>query len=311
LTPAVVLIVLGLFLLFPSVGLFGEISVIYLFSIFAILIRVLSFLGLVVSSGGKILIDIRGALDLNGVIHNQGGVIRKREDTRQKILTIQSIQICNLSFEYDAFKPIFFEINGKFISGNVYALVGQSGAGKSTLADMLLGLMAPTSGHILIEDLAYEDIDIGSIRQKVVLVEQQTRIFSASIRENITFGLSATDKEIEIAVESSGLRDYVNSLSIGLDTLLDYQGSNLSGGQRQRIGLARALIRNPDVLILDEATSALDMKTRNIVLENLIKLFNKKILIFITHDKFIADMVNEVWQVENGNLDIKRNQRDD
>jgi ABC-type bacteriocin/lantibiotic exporter with double-glycine peptidase domain len=311
LIPGLVLVILGLILLFPSVSLFGEISVLYLFSIFAILIRVLSFLGTAVSSGGKMLIDIRGALDLKDVIHNQGSASRNQEQARHRISCIQSIEICNLSYEYESYKPILIGINGKFNRGNVYALIGQSGTGKSTLADMLLGLMEPISGHIQIGSLAYKDINLESIRQKVVLVEQQTRIFSASIKENIAFGLSPTEKELDLAIESSGLGGYVNSSSSGLDSWLDYQGSNLSGGQRQRIGIARALIRNPDVLILDEATSALDLQTRNIVLENLIKSFRNRILIFITHDKYIADMADEVWHIENGKLKINRNHRYD
>jgi ATP-binding cassette subfamily B protein len=306
LIPGLILIVLSLIFLFPSNDLIGKISVVSLFSIFAILTRILSSLSVVVSSGGKMLIDIHSAIDLNDVIRNQGVRNRSEELFRERISQIKTIELCNLSCGYETNSPILLEISGKLISGRSYALVGESGAGKSTLSDILLGLLAPISGCINIGSLSYEKIDIRSIRRKVILVEQQTRIFSASIRDNIKFGLSCTEDEINFAVDASGLRVYVDSLSYGLDTLLDYQGSNLSGGQRQRIGLARALVRNPDVLILDEATSALDVQTRDLVLSNLFELFKDKIILFITHDKAITEMLDEVWNISNRKIEIKR-----
>lgn len=304
--PGLILILLSLIFLFPSNDLIEKFSVVSLFSIFAILTRILSSLGIVVSSGGKMLIDIHSAIDINDVIQNQGVRNGNQKFFRERISQIKTIELCNLSCGYESNSPILLDISGKLISGNSYALVGESGAGKSTLSDILLGLLAPIAGCINIDSLSYEKIDIRSIRRKVILVEQQTRIFSASIRDNIKFGLSCTEDEINFAVDASGLRIYVDSLSHGLDTLLDYQGSNLSGGQRQRIGLARALVRNPDVLILDEATSALDVQTRDLVLSNLLELFKDKIILFITHDKTITEMLDEVWIISNRKIEIKR-----
>ena len=302
--PGLVLIVLSLIFLFPSNDLIEKISVVSLFSIFAVLTRILSSLSVVVSSGGKMLIDIHSAMDLNDVIRNQGVRNENQELSREVNSQIKTIELCNLSYGYESNNPILLEVSGKLISGNSYALVGESGVGKSTLSDILLGLLVPTSGCINIDGLSYDKIDIRSIRRKVILVEQQTRIFSASIRDNIKFGISCTEDELNYAVDASELRAYVNSLSYGLDTLLDYQGSNLSGGQRQRIGLARALVRNPEVLILDEATNALDVQTRDLVLSNLLELFRDKIILFITHDKTITIMLDEVWNISNRKIEI-------
>jgi ATP-binding cassette subfamily B protein len=141
----------------------------------------------------------------------------------------------------------------------------------------------------------------------VVLVEQQTRIFSGSVRENIAFGLTPSDAELRVAIETSCLGEFIDSLPQGLDTLLDYQGANFSGGQRQRIGLARAIVRQPDMLILDEATSALDGLTRDIVLKHLKNMYRNKILLFITHDNNVIKTVDEVWSIKKGGLIIERN----
>jgi ATP-binding cassette subfamily B protein len=306
LVPGLILIVLSLVLLFPPSELMGEVSVVSLFAIFAILTRVLTSLGIVLSSGGKMLIDIHSAIDLNDVIRAHEGGAGKNEIAHEKVSEIKSIELSNLSYRYQSNSPILIDISGELTSGNTYALVGKSGAGKSTLSDILLGLLTPISGRAMIGGLSYEKIDVKSIRRRMILVEQQTRIFSSSIKENVKFGLPCTDDEINFAVDASGLRPYVNSLSDGLDTLLDYQGANLSGGQRQRIGLARAIVRNPDVLILDEATSALDSQTRDVVLKNLKELYKNKILLFITHDNNIIQAVSEVWHIENGSLMIEK-----
>lgn len=306
LIPGLILIVLSLIFLFPQSELIEKISIVNLFAILAILTRVLSSLGVVLSSGGKMLIDIHSAIDLNDVIGVREGGTDNNQTAHMRISEIKSIELCNLSYGYKSNSPVLVDINAKLTSGNTYALVGKSGAGKSTLSDILLGLLAPISGWAMIGVLPYEKIEGKSIRRKMILVEQQTRIFSASIKENIKFGLSCTEDEINFAVDTSGLRSFVNSLSHGIDTLLDYQGANLSGGQRQRIGLARAIVRNPDVLILDEATSALDGQTRDVVLKNLKELYKDKILLFITHDSNVIQTVNEIWHINNGNLVIEK-----
>lgn len=303
--PGLILIVIGLVVLFPSTNLFQDFSAIYFFTATTMLIRVLSFLGAAVSSGGRVAIDIRAAFDLEDIIGQTPASSHPPLD-REKISYVGKISMSNLSCGYSLRHSVLTGISAQMEAGRCYALVGKSGSGKSTLSDVLLGLLPPLSGNLLIGNLHYGQIDLSSLRQKVVLVEQQTRIFSGSVRENIAFGFAPTDEEIKVAVEVAALNEFISSLPNGLETRLDYQGANLSGGQRQRIGLARALVRNPDVLILDEATSALDGQTRDMIVQHLRELFHDKILLFITHDSHIIESVDEIWHIKKGKLDIER-----
>ena len=303
--PGLILIVMGLILLYPTAGNFQEFSTIYFFTATTMLIRVLGFLGVVVSSGGRIAIDIRAAFDLDDLT-NVGPKKNSDQKLGQQVSSVKHISMSNLSCGYGPTDIVLSSVNAELLSGRRYALVGLSGSGKSTLSDVLLGLLSPISGDLRIENCLYDKLNLASMRRKVILVEQQTRIFSGSLAENISFGLQLSVAEIQEAVEAAGLSEFVTSLQKGLNTILDYQGANLSGGQRQRIGLARALVRMPDVLILDEATSALDGHTRDIVVKNLSTLFADKILLFITHDSHIIQSVDEVWHLKKGTLVVER-----
>ncbi|WP_353427861.1 ATP-binding cassette domain-containing protein [Polynucleobacter sp. MWH-UH19D] len=304
--PGLVLLVGGLVLIFPGSGLIENVSIVYFFVVTTMLVRVLSFLGVAVYSGGKLAADIRAVLDLKQIII-ESEKYKGIETKNSPIETVNKIVLSDLSCGYIAGQPILSGITAQMKPGTVYALIGKSGSGKSTLSDILLGLLQPMAGGLEISGIPFERLDINSIRRRIILVEQQTRIFSASIRENITFGFPSTDSGIRAAVDASGLTEFIDSLPFGIDTELDYQGGNLSGGQRQRIGLARALIRNPDMLILDEATSALDPQTRDAVLKNLMMLYKEKILLFITHDKYLIELVDEIWRIHNGRLEIRSN----
>jgi ABC-type bacteriocin/lantibiotic exporter with double-glycine peptidase domain len=130
-------------------------------------------------------------------------------------------------------------------------------------------------------------------RKRVVLVEQQSRIFNDTVRNNIVFGLEAPASRLREALELSGFDQVLSQMPDGLETMLDYQGTNLSGGQRQRLGIARALLRNPDVLVLDESTSALDGATRDVILSNILRHFRNGIVIVVTHDPFVMAKMDQ------------------
>ena len=302
--PGLILIALGLIVLFPSGGFLQDFSAIYFLTVTTMLIRVLSFLGTAVSSGGRVAIDIRAAFDLGDIIGDTSAN-EMSAPPKKEISSVGKIGMSNLSCGYAAGHPVLTGITAHLESGRSYAIVGRSGSGKSTLSDILLGLLAPMSGNLEIGGIPYTEVDLASLRRKVVLVEQQTRIFSGSVRENVAFGLSPSEDEVQFAVEAAGLSDFVSSLPKGLESRLDYQGANLSGGQRQRIGLARAIVRQPDVLILDEASSALDGQTRDIVLQHLHELFKTKVLVFITHDSHIMQSVDEIWHINKGKLVVE------
>jgi ABC-type bacteriocin/lantibiotic exporter with double-glycine peptidase domain len=139
----------------------------------------------------------------------------------------------------------------------------------------------------------------------VVLVEQQPRIFSVSIRENLLLGLHADDDALWAVLDIVDMNSVVRAMPRQLDSVLEYQGANLSGGQRQRLAIARSLLRNPNVLILDEATSALDSVTRDLVVNRIKHKLTHGILIFITHDRHLADLVDAVLEIEPLILDLK------
>jgi ABC-type bacteriocin/lantibiotic exporter with double-glycine peptidase domain len=301
--PGLILIAVGLVALFPSGGFFHALSVVYFFTVTTMLMRVLASLGTAVASGGRAAIDIRAAFDLDDILGHPTRPTARTGGTM--VSSVRSITFNNLSCGYVSGQPVLTDFSGALHATRCYAFVGRSGSGKSTLSDVLLGHLAPLSGRLRIDGVPYEQIDMESLRRRVVLVEQQTRIFSGTVRENIAFGSSPSDAEIQLAIRVAALKEFIASLPAGLETQLDYQGANLSGGQRQRIGLARAIVRRPDVLILDEATSALDPQTRDSVVKDLRELFKGGILVFITHDNSVIKAVDEVWHIKKGSLMIE------
>jgi ATP-binding cassette subfamily B protein len=166
----------------------------------------------------------------------------------------------NVYFQYrDTDKHVLRKFDLQVSPGECIAFVGESGAGKSTVLNMLIGFYRPTQGRILIDDIPMDDLDIQKFRQKLAVVPQNTILFSGSIRENITYGLSdVPDELVQRVIQMANLQDVILDLPDGIDTKIGEHGGNLSGGQRQRIAIARALIRDPQIIILDEATSALD-----------------------------------------------------
>jgi ATP-binding cassette subfamily B protein len=179
-------------------------------------------------------------------------------------------------FHYkDSDNEILNELNLSVKAGETIAFVGKSGAGKSTILNLIIGFIHPTEGTVLLDGKDLNKIDLKSYRTNLAVVPQNSILFSGTIRENITYGLpSVTEKQLEKAVEDANLVELIDSLPEGLDTKISEHGSNLSGGQRQRISIARALIRNPKIIILDEATSALDSISEQkiqIAINNLVK----------------------------------------
>jgi ABC-type bacteriocin/lantibiotic exporter with double-glycine peptidase domain len=208
---------------------------------------------------------------------------------------IRSVEFRGVLFRYGDEAPhILKNFNVTFSAGRSYALAGASGAGKSTIIDLLLKFYRPQAGSIRVNGRDIEEFSDQSLRQHVVLAEQAVRIFYDTIEHNVQFGRAAENRDVARVLDWVGLAPFLSSLPDGQGTLLNYQGSNVSGGQRQRIGLARALLRAGDVLILDESTNALDHATRERIVDRLLADYRDRILIFIAHDPFILDRVDEV-----------------
>ena len=170
--------------------------------------------------------------------------------------------------------------------GKVTAVVGDSGAGKSTLTNLLMRLYDPTSGNIFVDGYNLKELKLSNYHQNVSVVNQNPLLFNSSIGENIAYGSvkdNATKEEIESAAKQANAYDFIMSFRGGFDTLAGTLGTQLSGGQKQRLAIARAIIRNPNILILDEATSSLDAENEKIVSDALDNVKAGRTTLVIAH----------------------------
>ena len=196
----------------------------------------------------------------------------------------RDIQIRDVDFSYSLGLPVLTGINLTIHRGETIALVGQSGSGKSTLVDLIPRYHDVTSGSILIDGHDVRDLSIRQLRSLIGNVNQEAILFNDTIRNNIAFGKpDATDEEIQAAARIANAHDFIMQTEHGYDTLVGDRGGKLSGGQRQRISIARAILKNPPILILDEATSALDTESERLVQEALERLMSTRTTIAIAH----------------------------
>jgi ABC-type bacteriocin/lantibiotic exporter with double-glycine peptidase domain len=288
--PAIVLLLLAAVALRP--GSEVDMTDAALFAGTVIIIRVFASLGQMVTAGSQLLTDIRAIKDIGALI--ELAQEKPRVGDVDAPAQVRALTLHQVSFGYGDRGRVLDGVNFRFEAGQTYAIVGPSGAGKSTLADILLGLSVPDSGTVTVNDGGML-LDVA--RARFMLVEQQPKIFSTSVKDNLLLGAQADDEALYIALETVNLDSMVRALERGLDTRLTYLGENFSGGQRQRLGIARALVRRPDVLILDEATSALDPVTRAEVVAKLRARMRDGIIIFITHDPEIAALADEVLPI--------------
>lgn len=191
----------------------------------------------------------------------------------------------DVTFRYNNIdRPVLHNLNLHVDKGETIALVGESGAGKSTILNLVIGFNQVNSGEVLIDGHNMKDIDLRSYRKYLAVVPQTSILFSGTIRDNITYGVDNVDEEtLDEIVKAANLTDLINSLPDGLDTMVGEHGGKLSGGQRQRISIARALIRNPKVIVLDEATSALDSISEKLIQEVLNNLTKDRTTFIVAH----------------------------
>lgn len=191
----------------------------------------------------------------------------------------------DVTFRYNNIdRPVLHNLNLHVDKGETIALVGESGAGKSTILNLVIGFNQVNSGEVLIDGHNMKDIDLRSYRKHLAVVPQTSILFSGTIRDNITYGDDNVDEAtLDEIVKAANLTDLINSLPDGLDTMVGEHGGKLSGGQRQRISIARALIRNPKVIVLDEATSALDSISEKLIQEALNNLTKDRTTFIVAH----------------------------
>jgi ATP-binding cassette subfamily B protein/subfamily B ATP-binding cassette protein MsbA len=209
----------------------------------------------------------------------------RRRDGRPFDALQQGIALRNVSLQYaPELPPALTGINLELPRGTTLALVGSSGAGKSSIADLLTGLYQPTQGQILIDGNPLHNLDLISWQQRLGVVSQDTFLFNASLADNISYGTpNATKAQIVAAAEKAQAAGFIESLPDGYDTLIGERGYRLSGGQRQRLSLARAILRDPELLILDEATSALDTQSERLVQQAIDQFEQRHTVLVIAH----------------------------
>lgn len=249
--------------------------------------------------------------DLNAMrILNQNKVQVEGNSELEKYLA-KDIKIDNLCFAYEDGKTNVLEGVSLTIPKNKsVAFIGPSGAGKTTLADVILGILPYQQGKICIGDI---ELNVNSEKWKnyIGYIPQNIFIIDDTIRRNIALGIedeNIDDDRMWKALEDAQLKEFVQDLDNGLDTILGERGVRISGGQKQRIGIARALYHNPELLVLDEATSALDNETEKAVMEAIEALSGKKTLIIIAHRLSTIENCDYVYRIENGKAILEKGQ---
>lgn len=215
----------------------------------------------------------------------------------------QGIDLISVDFGYNPQELILRNITLAIAQGKTTALVGASGAGKTTLADLIPRLYDPTHGQILIDGVDLTSLEINSLRQKMAVVSQDTFIFNNTVRYNIAYGLdNINEEQIWQAAKLANALDFIEEMPEKMDTILGDRGVRLSGGQRQRLAIARALLRQPEILILDEATSALDSVTERLIQESLTRLAVGRTVIVIAHRLSTIVNADKVVVLDKGRI---------
>ncbi len=215
--------------------------------------------------------------------------------------SIDTITLENVSLQYDDI-PALKHITLQAQKGESIALVGDSGAGKSSLVNLLVRFYDPTSGKIFINGKENKDFTLTSLHQKIAYVTQRIYIFNDSIAANVAYGETIDETRVIKALEKAHAMEFISKLDDGIHTLLSESGDNLSGGQRQRIALARALYKNPDILILDEATSALDNKSEALIQQALHELKSEMITFTVAHRLSTIEDADTILVFQNGEI---------
>ena len=268
-------------------------------TVLAFLVRFFPAAGNALNVALRLTADLRAAKDVTAILEPpeaEGGVQPGLPTMRAPI---EQIELRHVAFGYRPQRLVLNDVDLVLRRGASYALIGASGSGKSTLLDLMLKFYRPLQGDILIDGIGLRSIADQELRRRIVLLGQQSTIFNDTVANNIRFGMEADLPAVARACRLACLDEVIDSLPNGLDTHLQYQGSNLSGGQRQRVGIARALLRDADVLLLDESTSALDKATRERVVSNILSLYRDRLVLFSTHDEQIIGRVDRVIDVGN------------
>lgn len=258
--------------------------------------------------------DIRYHISALDILHKDltikaGFVTSSKQKNKifEPIKIKNKIELCDINFAFPGTKEaIIKNVSLKIQKNERVGLVGATGAGKTTIIDIIIGLLIPTKGSLVVDDLIIKDDNLANWQRNIGYVPQNIFIYDDTIANNIALGVSEHDYDMNMnsiikASQIAQLHEFViNELPKGYDTIVGERGIRLSGGQRQRIGIARAIFRDPDILVLDEATSALDGVTENAVIETISRLLNEKTIIMIAHRLTTLKNCDQIYFIDNG-----------
>jgi subfamily B ATP-binding cassette protein MsbA len=215
----------------------------------------------------------------------------------------KQIMFNNVSFKYEFDDTVLKDISFEIEKGSVVALVGSSGAGKSTLADLIPRFYDVDKGGITIDGYDIRDLSLNSLRRLMGIVTQETILFNDTVRANIAYGqIDVNDEQVIPAAKAANALEFINELSEGFDTVIGEKGVKLSGGQRQRLAIARAIMKNPPILILDEATSALDTESERLVHKALETLMVDRTVLVIAHRLSTVTNADKIILLDKGEI---------
>jgi ABC-type bacteriocin/lantibiotic exporter with double-glycine peptidase domain len=246
----------------------------------------------------RLVADLRAGDELRRVLREISSrrTVESAKDGVSMIEPVRELRFENVSFGYSQRDLVLRGLTVSFQAGRNYAVLGPSGIGKSTFVDVLLKFYALHDGRITVNGVELSRVNTQWLRERVRVVEQHARLFNDTIFHNVAFGSDIPMDAVRTACRIACIESDIDRLPDGFNTLVTYQGSNLSGGQRQRLAIARALVRNPDVLILDESVNALDVATRRQVLTSILEAYRQRMVICITHDSAVSKQFDQVLE---------------
>jgi ATP-binding cassette, subfamily B, bacterial len=238
---------------------------------------------------------------INDLLQTEPQMVEGKSSLPEKIKG--DIKLTNVNFGYVEGTPVLNDITMHIPAGQTHAIVGATGSGKSTIIRLLLRFHDPLSGTVTLDGQDLQSLTYSSLRGAMGFVSQDVFLFHGTVRENVAYGKpGATQEEIEAAAQSAEAHDFILQLPNGYDTIVGERGQKLSGGQRQRISLARAILKDPVILVLDEATSAVDNETEAAIQRSLAVVTKGRTAVMIAHRLSTIRDADKIWVLENGRI---------
>ena len=224
---------------------------------------------------------------------------------KQELVDVRGqISFESVSFKYPASNSFALDqISLQAKPGDLIALVGSSGSGKSTLINLVIGFLKPSKGRIILDGFDLHDLDLRSVRRFISVVPQESILFDGTVKENVAYGLrNVSESQLNKALSDANALSFVNQLPDGINTLVGDRGAKLSGGQKQRLAIARALIRDPRILILDEATSALDSESEHLIQQSISEILKNKTTFVVAHRLSTVKNATKILVLDKGKI---------